>query len=942
MIYWRDGMYLHHGNGYFMLESVRIPQLRERLTQSGILITVQSKEEDYSVLGMIVDQLDDLLLEHYPDTLSPLDHFTVEHCSRIMLVNESITCKKGVKVPLVELVPELFMTELPEKFQIKYSELKIENSKGSFLGVGITGSVYKGHYGNLDVALKFYHGVPSDQEKCVSYSLDSGRDTLSIKSTSWRVMEEDEEIPVQRKGLKKQESAEYANIGSVTASFDCDEANSFKAWKAFTEMRQEVSLTSKLQHPCIVSFIGITVRPKLLMALELAPFGSLRSVLDARLNDREPFNKYRDKDKIFDALFSKDLTFKMVYQIAKGLEYLHKCFIVYRDLKSDNILVTSLEISSPINVKLSDYGISKIQSSGGNLGLVGTPGYQAPEIIDGLAYDEKVDIFSFSMVIHEIISGERPYVEYKNLAQITRAIKYESKRPNLQDYNIDSKFPFLEDLMVKCWHQSAGERPSASVITSVSYMRSVQFLCQHKRYVTQDRLRHGEIDSVADISEGREIEVYRQPCFGHPKRTNKYEKLGAIPTAIDVLYNEDEEKTCKNVLVALHDGRLHVYLPTTKESVTRSLKTKSVVMETVQSGWYLSKTMQLTNYTMSCITHVPCQKEIWFGCEREIVIINTNHILIEGRIKLGTQFSRHNIQSLVYWDERVWCLLQATAILLEFDVHLRCPTHIFNCEDPHPMKMNVATYISNLSEQNDEEMEVSVFDHSFDTSDGDKESRPPTFGSDELKQWADSVLPVGGSDESESDEDFVMVKNKVQGQIVTGQSNFPEESLSGPSENLTLPPAPLPRHRSAEYLDSDPSSIPPTVPKRRPLPKQTELNVPRAPVRKAQSISAVGEETPKERLMTKSSTLPNISSRAHLMNKINIGSAIVVKDTLWVGRSNGDILVININQNNKDICEHGEVISVMYQNNDDDCKMDVSVETLVSVGDLVVSFIKRT
>lgn len=90
---------------------------------------------------------------------------------------------------------------------------------------------------------------------------------------------------------------------------------SFQAWKAFTEMRQEVSLTSKLQHPCIVSFIGITVRPKLLMALELAPFGSLRTVLDTHLNEREPFNKYRDKDKIFDSLFSKDLTFKMVYQV---------------------------------------------------------------------------------------------------------------------------------------------------------------------------------------------------------------------------------------------------------------------------------------------------------------------------------------------------------------------------------------------------------------------------------------------------------------------------------------------------------------------------------------------------------------------------------------------------------------------------------------------------
>jgi leucine-rich repeat kinase 1 len=51
-----------------------------------------------------------------------------------------------------------------------------------------------------------------------------------------------------------------------------------------------------------------------------------------------------------------------------------------------------------VNVKLSDYGISKFNTSGGTVGLVGTPGYQAPEIMDGLAYDEKVNIH------HSVIS----------------------------------------------------------------------------------------------------------------------------------------------------------------------------------------------------------------------------------------------------------------------------------------------------------------------------------------------------------------------------------------------------------------------------------------------------------------------------------------------------------------------------------------------------------
>lgn len=80
----------------------------------------------------------------------------------------------------------------------------------------------------------------------------------------------------------------------------------------------------------------------------------------------------------------------LFFQIASGLSYLHKHGIIYRDLKSDNILVFSEDVNAPVNVKLSDYGISKFVSSGGTVGLVGTPGYQAPEIIAGQAYDEKV------------------------------------------------------------------------------------------------------------------------------------------------------------------------------------------------------------------------------------------------------------------------------------------------------------------------------------------------------------------------------------------------------------------------------------------------------------------------------------------------------------------------------------------------------------------------
>lgn len=115
------------------------------------------------------------------------------------------------------------------------------------------------------------------------------------------------------------------------------------------------------------------------------------------------------------------LTFKVAYQIAAGLAYLHRKSIIFCDLKSDNILVWSLKVwmwninpselfplhvsvyllnlllwlfvlqeRDGINIKLSDYGISRQSFHEGVLGVEGTPGYQAPEVRPGIVYDEKV------------------------------------------------------------------------------------------------------------------------------------------------------------------------------------------------------------------------------------------------------------------------------------------------------------------------------------------------------------------------------------------------------------------------------------------------------------------------------------------------------------------------------------------------------------------------
>ncbi|CAA0836568.1 Protein kinase superfamily protein with octicosapeptide/Phox/Bem1p domain [Striga hermonthica] len=163
------------------------------------------------------------------------------------------------------------------------------------------------------------------------------------------------------------------------------------------EFWREAEILSKLHHPNVVAFYGVVhdgPGNTLATVTEYMVDGSLRHVL---------LRKDRHLDRRKRLIIAMDAAF--------GMEYLHSKNIVHFDLKCDNLLVNMKDPSRPI-CKVGDFGLSKIKRntlvSGG---VRGTLPWMAPELLNGSSnkVSEKVDVFSFGIVLWEILTGEEPY-----------------------------------------------------------------------------------------------------------------------------------------------------------------------------------------------------------------------------------------------------------------------------------------------------------------------------------------------------------------------------------------------------------------------------------------------------------------------------------------------------------------------------------------------------
>mmetsp|Transcript_3436 Transcript_3436/g.13069 ORF Transcript_3436/g.13069 Transcript_3436/m.13069 type:complete len:1013 (-) Transcript_3436:1305-4343(-) len=157
---------------------------------------------------------------------------------------------------------------------------------------------------------------------------------------------------------------------------------------------------------------------------------------------------------------------KWCTQILQGLHYLHKTDphpIIHRDLKCDNIFMNG----NRSEVKIGDLGLSiSMKDKKFAVSVIGTPEFMAPELYDE-HYTEKVDIYAFGMCVLEMVTGDYPYCECENPAQVYRRVS-QGIKPKALD-NIQDE---LTKEFIKVCLATSDQRPSAEQLLAHPFFSS--------------------------------------------------------------------------------------------------------------------------------------------------------------------------------------------------------------------------------------------------------------------------------------------------------------------------------------------------------------------------------------------------------------------------------------------------------------------------------------
>lgn len=213
--------------------------------------------------------------------------------------------------------------------------------------------------------------------------------------------------------------------------------------EVYREFSQELSILRKVRHRNIVQLIGaMTKVPRLCLVTEFMRGGSVLQFLHKH------------------APLKLAQLIKLSSGVALGMDYLHKVNVIHRDLKTANLLMDENEV-----VKVADFGVARVKAMDGSsmTAETGTYRWMAPEVISHQYYNHKCDVFSYGILLWELVSGgDIPYPGYTPL-QAAVGVVQRGLRPTIPP----SCHPVVAQVMQYCWQPDPSSRPEFEQIVEL-------------------------------------------------------------------------------------------------------------------------------------------------------------------------------------------------------------------------------------------------------------------------------------------------------------------------------------------------------------------------------------------------------------------------------------------------------------------------------------------
>ncbi|MBN3309157.1 tyrosine-protein kinase Src42A [Amia ocellicauda] len=354
-----------------------------------------------------------------------------------------------------------YFDHISKRMEAKQCLLREENGEGAFLVwrnvdeehyyLSVRNGNVARHYRILESERTFYlvkrKKFKTVSELVTSYIMDT--DGLCTKLETPCVMLEfpspptlsyEENWEIERHSLKKVKPLGSGDFGEVWEGVwnNMIEVAIKELRVVKSDILSEIAIMKNLKHDRLLKLYAICTKDEpFCIVTELMRNGSLSKFLKSHREQR-------------DIEFSLMLDFAI--QITEGMSYLESQHIIHRDLRADNILLTEMK-----SCKIADFGLAQYTFTGDQKvkmdGKVPVK-WMAPEIFSGEEYTIKCDVWSFGILLTEIVTfGEEPYPDLDKISCIKAVLQgHHMSQP-------EGCPPSLYDIMLRCWRPNSLERP---------------------------------------------------------------------------------------------------------------------------------------------------------------------------------------------------------------------------------------------------------------------------------------------------------------------------------------------------------------------------------------------------------------------------------------------------------------------------------------------------